>query len=199
MSAVVVSRDTPAIIKHLQSLGFAPFEKGDWNLNIIAQRIANTSDTNQFDDILTVSYPRSGYWYTWTARCTTDPGRYWVQKSSKGAASLVPGQYRSGWQLGRHKDKYDALVPARPLPVYRDRDRDGKPDKSGPVDLGWFGTNIHRASANGESTTVDQWSAGCIVVASAKDFEEFLRLCQQSARRYGPKFTVTIIEVEAAI
>lgn len=199
MSSVVVSRDVPAILGHLKSSGFVIFEKGDWNLNIVAQRIANTSDTNRFDDLLTVVYQRSGFWYTWSARCTTDPGRYWVKTSSKGAASLVPGQYRGGWRLGRHKDKYDALVPAKPLPVYRDRDRDGKPDKGGPIDVGMHGTNIHRASANGESTTVDQWSAGCIVVAAAKDFEEFMALCQQSARRYGPKFTVTIIEVPEAI
>ena len=72
----------------------------------------------------------------------------------KGTAVLVPGQHRRCYKLGRHQGKYEALVQAEVLQVYRDNNKDTKVDAGGPIDSGWHGINIHRASSNWQSKQV---------------------------------------------
>jgi hypothetical protein len=42
----------------------------------------------------------------------------------KGAAILVPGQYCGSHAIGLHQGKYRALRQVKPLPVYRDSNKD---------------------------------------------------------------------------
>ena len=62
------------------------------------------------------------------------------------------------------------------------------------IDVGIFGTNIHRASKTGTSTEVNNWSAGCQVIANIDHFNEFMDICRQSAKLYGNKFTYTLFD-----
>ena len=66
------------------------------------------------------------------------------------------------------------------------------------TDTGLFGINIHRATgrAGGKSTRVDKWSAGCQVIASNEDWEEFIFACYKAEAIWGNKFTYTLINSE---
>ena len=54
-------------------------------------------------------------------------------------------------------------------------------------------TDIHHASQTGKSTNVDNWSAGCQVIADIKNWNEFIGLCQESVKIFGNSFTYTLI------
>ena len=113
----------------------------------------------------------------------------------KGTAILVPGQYRGCWQIGLHNGKYEALVQKKPVSVYRDGNKDLIYDLDPKkIDKGVFGINIHRSNPYGESATVDNWSAGCQVFASSKDFKEFMELCGKQKAMYGNSFTYTLLD-----
>ena len=113
----------------------------------------------------------------------------------KGTAILKEGQYRGAYKIGYHKGKYKALCQAKPLPVYRDGNKDDKFDLNPlSIDKGIFGINIHKAGDN--STLVDGWSYGCTVFAKSLDFSSFMRLVEKSANIYGNSFTYTLINEE---
>ena len=97
--------------------------------------------------------------------------------------------------MGMHRGKYLALVQKRPVTVMRDYDRNATLDFwNGKEDIGMFGINIHRASENGTTKTVDQYSAGCQVFANAAEFMLFLHLCERHKGLYGNEFTYTLID-----
>lgn len=113
-----------------------------------------------------------------------------------GTAIMKPGQYLSAYQIGMHAG-YQALVNTGKIPVsfYRDNNKDGILNiKNMPVETSYAGLNIHRASANNISTTVDRWSAGCQVFQSPAHFSFFMKLCNTAREKYGNFFTYTLLE-----
>ena len=99
--------------KLFKKKGYAYFTNGAYNLNIIGVRAAGRNITNSFDDVLVLIYKSpSGQWQRQIYNITTDPGRYYMLNPTtrKGTAILVPGQYRGAYQIGKHRDKYQALV-----------------------------------------------------------------------------------------
>jgi len=113
--------------------------------------------------------------------------------NTKGTAILVPGQYSQAYKLGLHRGKYEALVQAKPVKVYRDNDKDSVYDMlPSSIDTGFFGINIHKAGH--DSTWVDDWSAGCQVFKRAADFEAFMSLVRKAAKIYGNLFTYTLFD-----
>lgn len=177
--------------------GYAFFTEGNYNLNIIGVRNTSTDKvTNKFNDLLIVDYN--------TGRChkrqlffiTTTPGLYYMNKpiNSKGTAILVPGQYRGAFKFGKHRGKYRALCQCKPLPVYRDNNKDDIFDlKPETIDNGMFGINIHRSNEFAVSANVDKWSAGCQVFANPKEYSTFIRLLETSIPIYGDRFTYTLL------
>ena len=114
-----------------------------------------------------------------------------------GVAILKPGQYRGSHKVGLHQGKYEALRQQKPLQVYRDNNEDNHYDLiEENIEKGIFGINIHRATskAQGTSTRVDKWSAGCQVIASNADFKLFMEICNIAKGRWGNSFTYTLIE-----
>lgn len=182
----------PAILDRCEGLGCVVFEAGEYNLNIIAERVL-PGRPNEWDDWLHVCYRVGGKWRAHRYAATTDPGRHWIRHSSRGAASLVPGQYRGAWEIGLHRGRYKALTQCGPVKVWRDRNRDGSPERAITYS-GIFGINIHRASVVRDVPTVDEYSAGCIVVRNAGEFAEFLTLVEKSAKLYGGRFSATLVE-----
>jgi len=184
-----------ALRRSVKSLGYAFFENGDFNLNIIGIRTASKV-SNTFDDFICVAFKDGGDWNLNVYESTTDPGVYWRQHpiNRKGAAILVPGQHRGSYRIGAHQGKYDALVQAKMLPVFRDNNKDGIIDVDGDIDTGWHGINMHRASHKWQSKLVNKWSAGCQVFASPCQYDRFMSLCKTSASLYGPRLTYTLIE-----
>ena len=83
------------------------------------------------------------------------------------------------------------------MTVYRDNNRDDVYNlNTEKTDTGLYGINIHRATkyAGKKSTQVDKWSAGCQVIASNDDWKEFMSICRKARKRWGNRFTYTLLE-----
>jgi len=186
----------PVILERVKELGYAVFEDGLYNLNIIGIR-SKDSVPNTFDDRLCVAYKDADGWLTRTWAATTDPGRYYLENPMNvaGTAVLKPGQYRSAFRIGMHRGQYEALVQCKNVDVYRDINRNAVVDPDTTVTYrGTYGINIHKAG--GHSTSVDKWSAACQVFANSSDFQSFMDLCRKQVSERGwHRFTYTLIEV----
>jgi hypothetical protein len=189
----------PPILQRVQALGFAVFENGNFDLNLVGIRSKNRQ-SNKFDDMMTCTYKEGGRWVTKYWACTTDPGTYWLEHPSRvaGTAILVPGQYRGCYRLDKHQGRYEALCQREgKVQVYRDPNMDEILDMSSDtIQEGFYGINIHRASTKRASTQVDRWSAGCQVIADKADFAELILLCHEQVERGFKTFTYTLIEEE---
>ena len=128
-----------------KDLGYAFFENGDLNLNIVGVRNSSGA-ADEFDDTLNVIYKIDDNWVVDTYIVTTEPGPRILRRpiNEKGTAILVPNQYRSAYVIGTHKT-YTALVQrGGTVKVWRDNNRDSIADYTGDHDEGWFGINIHK-------------------------------------------------------
>jgi hypothetical protein len=186
------------IEKAVKGKGYAWFEgTKDYDLNIVGVRNSATGNkvTNLFDDKITVSYKLNGEWQFHVWNATTDPGKKGVMEyhNTAGVARLVEGQYRGSHSIGLHQGKYKALKQAKPVKVYRDPNRDMTYDET-KIAEGIFGINIHRSSATGTSTYVENWSEGCQVFSTVTDFDKFMALCEKASAIHGNSFTYTLIE-----
>ncbi|MGH1374401.1 MAG: hypothetical protein ACRBBW_20355 [Cellvibrionaceae bacterium] len=196
MTVSTAKRPTIEQIKQAyQAAGYRFFDEGDYNLNLVGIRSAE-SRSNEFNDWFGVAFYTQGQPHLFWFSATTDPGTYWREEPAHidGTAIVKPGQYPGLWKLGQHQGKYDALVQAAPVTVYRDNNRDQALDISGEAQQGHYGINCHRARAYGVSKRVDRWSAGCQVLASAVDFALLMNLCRQARNRYGNGFTYTLFD-----
>jgi hypothetical protein len=183
----------------LISEGYEVYVK-PYQLNIVGLRNRNTA-ANRFDDEIHVFYKDSNN--TWNYHvyfATTDPGTFWLRNPgySQGTAILAQGQHKNAYAIGMHRGKYKALVQVRPVTVIRDYDRDAFLDfDNGTKQTGMFGINIHRAESSGTTKYIDKYSAGCQVFQNAKDFDEFMELCERHRSLYGNAFTYTLIDKRA--
>jgi len=180
-----------------QTKGYAFFEKGDYNLNIIGVR-NQSGRADHFDDYLCAVYKVDDEWVVDTWAATTEPGTSILQKPivSGGTAILVPDQYRGVYKIDTHggKRRYTALCQRLgKVKIWRDDNRDRKPDYEGPIQEGSFGINIHRQWGADDREYTGGVSAGCQVFQSSKDFYQFMELCHISAETYSNKFTYTLI------
>ena len=167
-------------IKQVMSAkGYAFFEEGNYNLNIIGIRSNNTK-SGTYDDFITCTFKdNQGNWICKHWKATTDAGTHWLKNpmNTKGTALLVPNQYKKSWKIGLHQGKYRALRQNAPVKVYRDSNKDLIQDY-----------NTAQASVVNE-----KWSAGCQVFSSPKDFDEFMAIIDQASRLYGDVFTYTLL------
>jgi hypothetical protein len=171
-----------------------------YELTILGVRSESTVP-NRFDDEIHVLFKNnSKQWVHYIFPATTDPGTYWLKNplSPQGTAILKQGQYKASYEIGLHRGKYYSLIQSKPVTVLRDYDRNAVLDfKNGKTETGMFGINIHHASENGTTKTIDQYSAGCQVFANIKDFELFMKLCEVHKNLYGNFFTYTLIDKRA--
>lgn len=177
--------------------GYAFFEQGDYNLNIIGVR-NQSAKADTFDDHLCAVYKIDDEWVVDCWAATTEPGTSILQRPivKGGAAILVPDQYRGVYKIATHggKRRYTALCQRLgPVKIWRDDNRDRKPDYEGPIQEGSFGINIHRQWGPDDREYTGGVSAGCQVFQSSKDFYQFMELCHISAETYSNKFTYTLI------
>lgn len=185
-----------------ESKGYAFFENGDYNLNIIGVR-NDSGDASKFDDFITVIYRVDNQWVCDTYPVTTEPGvsilrRPLKEVEHKGTAILVPGQYRStykiDWHGNRQKGHMALCQRGGQVSVWRDNNRDSTPDTHGPEDKGWYGINIHKHRGSDARINTGGASAGCQVFQSSKDFAEFMETCDDARDKWGNSFTYTLLE-----
>lgn len=185
--------------KLFKKKGYSYFTNGAYNLNIIGVRASGAQITNSFDDILLIVYKTpTGLWTRQIYSITTDPGNFYMQNplTKKGTAILVPGQYKSAYELGKHRNKYKALCQRKPVKVYRDNNKDKIYDYDiNTLEEGMFGINIHKAGTF--SKKVNTWSAGCQVFASDTAFKCFINYCEKQIENgHGKTFTYTLLKEE---
>jgi hypothetical protein len=191
----------PEILEYVESFGFKVFRHGDYNLNIIGVRNLSERVAGLFDDQMYIVFKKGGVWQQWTAKITTDPGRYYLEKKDyrqDGVAIMVhPQQCRGAYKIGPHgRTRYTALRQHKPVKVWRDNNHDSILDFDSYTEIheGIFYINIHRASTNPNGTKyVSKWSAGCQVFENIHDFELFMDLCYKSETTYGDTFTYTLV------
>jgi hypothetical protein len=187
----------PPVLRKLQKLGHTVFATGAYNVNLVAVRSANPV-ADSFDDLLLVIYREpAGNWVCYGYPCTADPGLYWLENPGKvaGTAILAEGQHRSAFKLGTHKGQYKCLVQRKAVRVWRDANRDKVLDwpANDPGTPGWYGIQVHRASAHGPVDDVGRWSAGCVVVQHPDHFTELMAICHKAAAEWGDSFTLTVV------
>lgn len=186
-----------SLTKAMTAKNYRVFTQGDYNLNLVGIRSRDMT-ANTFNDLYCVFFQTHGAPHLHIFPCTTDPGLYYRQHPAhvNGTAILTPGQHQGAWQLGQHQGKYDALVQAKPVSVYRDNDRDKALNTHAPTQTGYFGINHHRANAARESTQIDKWSAGCQVFANPDDYRIFMALVKKAAALWGNSFTYTLLNAQ---
>ena len=189
----------PVLLDVVSAHGFAVFERGLYNLNIVGLR-NDDRRSNLFNDRIAVAYRDRVGWVTRTFKVTTDPGLYWRENpiNVDGTAIMCPGQYRGSHRLGLHRGQYRALCQTGgPVRYWRDSNRDEVLDMvPGSEDEGFIGLNIHRSAVRrvpGRTPTVSKFSAGCQVFEDPTEYDAFIDLCEKSAALYGNRFTYTLI------
>lgn len=185
-----------SIIAAYEFHGYRLYTKGDYNINIFGIRCQQDIHSNAFNDLLGVLYRHNNCWQLIKADGTTDPGITSRRNpiNEKGNAILQPGYYVKAFKLGYHKGQYRALVQNVNFRVWRDNDKDAELDFIGPADIGHFGINLHRANANWKSVEVNNWSAGCQVVADPNDYKAIIDVSEKSAKIYGNAFSYALFE-----
>lgn len=190
---------TPNILASIKAAGYTAFEnETPYDLNVWGIR-TNDKTVNTFNDYLGITYrDKNLVWHTESWVATTDPGLYYLDNPANvnGTAILVPGQYRNTYMIDKHNGSYYALCQrAGDVLVWRDNDRNGELDYSGPTYTDARGINLHHASSTGTSTQVNKWSAGCQVIANIDDFERFMTIVRRQ-EKYHPgwtKYTYTLL------
>ena len=194
----------PDIIKEISEYGYAYFNDGDYDLNIIGSRRLNDRQDNEFDDLLIGAYTIDNIWYTETFDITTDPGSYWLTKPEYKPCAIYkhPQQARGAYKIGLHRGRSAALVQVQPVEYWRDANKDEHADYNcSKIYKQRIGLNIHKASSRaGGSEFVDRWSAGCQVFRYAdqeRGFGRFMKLCRLQIESLGyHTFTYTLIAKE---
>tara|TARA_B100001093_G_scaffold178885_1_gene171470 strand:+ start:11168 stop:11740 length:573 start_codon:yes stop_codon:yes gene_type:complete len=187
----------------MESLGYAVFDSGPYDLNLFGIRSPNRT-ADSFDDLIGCAYRETadGPWRIDYWPATTDPGADYLKDpmNSAGTAILATGQYRSAYMIGKHRGQYEALVQCAPVKVWRDDDRDNVLDFEGDPVEGIYGINIHASAQNkrgdARSTRVGKWSAGCQVHATQGGFDAMMALAhkQLEAHPTWTKFTYTLLD-----
>ena len=199
LAAKIAAQQTKSV---MENKGYIFFENGDYNLNIIGVR-NRSGDASKFDDTINVLYKENGEWVCEIYKVTTEPGTSILRMPikevrHKGTAILVPGQYRGTYQVGWHGSKNNghlALVQrGAKVSVWRDNNRDSKPDYHGPEEEGWFGINIHKHRGSSARVNTGGVSAGCQVFQDSRDFFEFMETCEIASKKWGNSFTYTLLE-----
>jgi hypothetical protein len=185
------------IIKSAERLGYT-IDKRPNKLNIIGVRNSKATSQDKFDDLLAYfTYDNNGKLVGRVVSGTTDPSTSFLKSpiNLKGAAILKSGQYKDAYQLGLHRNKYEALVQRKPVTVIRDNDRNALINYLAPTQTGLYGINIHKSTkGKNNEDIIGLDSAGCQVFRNIRDFEDMMQLARISKNKYGNNFTYTLLD-----
>jgi len=197
-------------------------DTSEYNINIVGIRNSDRT-SNKFNDALCVFYKYNGKWIFNQFTVTLDPGTIYRRTpiNDAGTAIILPGHYKGLWKIGKHRNKYEALVQNNPCTVIRDNNKDSNLDVDIPVysstqtssvngitqidyldqdgnvvfvtQNGMFGINCHK-SGKGITTDVNYYSAGCVVFSDNNEFDnKFLPICNAAANTFGNSFSFTLL------
>lgn len=167
--------------------------------------------TNKFNDILIVAWIENGVTNAESYPATTVPGASYTLQSNPKFSNMNPqgtgakqeGQWIGHYYAGQHKG-HPAMRDRTAIGVHRDNnytdswiDLATSPKGKAP---GLFndlaGMLIHNSGDYGDPKTklVNNWSAGCQVLANLKQTNRLVALTEKSSKKTGNKFfTYTLI------
>lgn len=176
--------------------GYKFYKDSPFNVNIYGVR-SKDRRPNEFNDIIGVTYQDDFLNHVnLTFKGTTDPGASWLKErlgNPGGTFILMPGQYSRVWKVGQHKG-YEAMQQVGTFRGWRDSNKDGELDMSGPTYTDVWGLNGHTTSFINEIDKVGLYSAGCQVIQSDLDFLVWLNVIKKSRDYYGNLFTYTLLD-----
>lgn len=172
-------------------------DKSPYNLNYVGIRDIG----GQWNDQFNLLWKYKGVWSCVSWMGTTDPGAFYLKKplNVKGTAIIPEGQHRGLYKLGKHRGRYECLVPARELGVWRIpkgwdyNDIDKLADLA--LDMGWHGTNSHHAHTEFEVSKIGRYSAGCQVTLNYMEYMMALYLWKQALKQWGT-LSYTILNIK---
>ena len=192
-----MERKLSDIIKSAEKLGYT-IDKRPNKLNIIGIRSLSATNQDTFDDLLAYfSYDNNGNLIGKVVPATTDPSTYFLKSpmNLKGAAILKSGEYKDSYAIGKHRNKYEALVQAKPVTVIRDNDRNAFINYFADTQTGLFGINIHKSTkGKNNEDIIGLDSAGCQVFRNISDFEDMMRMARISRNKYGNSFSYILLD-----
>jgi hypothetical protein len=192
-----MERKLTDIIKSAERLGYS-IDKRPNKLNIIGVRNSAATSQDKFDDLIAYFfYDKNGKLVGRVVSGTTDPSTAFLKSpiNLKGAAILKSGQYKDAYQIGLHRNKYEALVQRKPVTVIRDDDRNALINYLAPTQTGLYGINIHKSTkGKNNEDIIGLDSAGCQVFRNIRDFEDMMQLARISKNKYGNSFTYTLLD-----
>jgi hypothetical protein len=185
------------LISAQKELGHVVFDAGPYDLNLVVLR-RQPGTLDAFDDLFCVLYRASGAapWLLETFACTADPGKASITRPTRrdGTAVIALGQHRGAYTFGRHKGKYECLVPTRPIPVVRYLSAEDYAAARGTESTS-SSVQIHRANATRASTVVGPWSEGCVVLAHPGSLDRVLVLARsQEIAGRGSRFSLSVLD-----
>ena len=173
-----------------------------WNLVGIRNSLSIKNQyQNRFTDLMVLMSPEKDKKVK-IYPITTTPGigfayvpfRNWWMASAlqdtinpNGVAILQPGLY--DYKIGNHNG-YTALVQSskntvgRMEPILEPQNLKFQTLQPSKKETGSFGINIHKA-LDGDTPTIDSWSAGCQVFKNGGDFKNFMSTLQKEASGQG--------------
>jgi hypothetical protein len=161
-------------IEYLKNLYLMHGAEWDEDINIFGIRDIDDIQQDVFNDYICVATDTI---YKYNA--TVDPAVYWTKMGGagtkqKGVAHLCLGFYKNAYKVGIHKS-YEALIQkGGPVTIWRDKNHNFENDDN-VIESGFFGINIHRASAYTRTQEIGRYSAGCQVIQDPHDFNDFMK------------------------
>jgi len=146
---------------------------------------------NKFADLVGVVNSNTGAVVFFPA--TTVPGKSYLTKffdNETRTGILKPGQYNNVYKIGQHAGKYEAFRETGNYVIYMDANLDDIPDATPQNATGNFHMNLHRSTANGVATNVNDYSAGCQVFAAPTSLAALLQQAKASGQA---AFTYTLL------
>lgn len=150
-------------------------------VNLFGIRNITNMSNDIWNDWIGIAFQNKVYMYSGT----TDPSVYWTMRmgadeDKKGVAHLCLGFHKDAYMIGDHRG-YEALCQwGGPVKIWRDANQNFIKDDADIIQKGYFGINIHRASAYEDVTNIGKYSAGCLVVHHINDFLELMSTIKSS-------------------
>lgn len=215
MESENLNQDTENKVAQLRAVlkkkGYAFFESGEFNLNIIAIREDDKFE-NKFSDTLHIVYKVFGKWRVLTLPWTTLAGTLGFGGEQNpltasqtgtgvsGTAIILEGQYRGAFKWVENGWQYPFLQyfkQVKPLKYLRDNDRNGIITRDGKIYEGDYQTHIHAMSPEGMDQDYvnydwSPWSQGCQGNPSYY-FNKLKPIVRNAIALWGDRFTYTLI------
>lgn len=148
-------------------------------VNMFGLRNESDQDKDVWNDKIGVVFQHKVYLYSGTC----DPSAYWTKicgPTGKGVAHICLGYHENVYMVGEHKGHEAMVQYGNKIRIWRDGNNNFRKDNEDIIQTGYFGTNIHRASAIKVTDKIGKYSAGCQVINDVEDHLKYMSIVKSS-------------------